>query len=321
AREIPVTWSADREQLPPLHRIREIAGFLAELGACRAAPGSASQLLERCPPGGPPAGNPWWLLLRELLEQWRDETGDAPVAATETIEFLYAELAERRREPARGEGVHLGTVHSAKGLEFAHVLLVDGGWAGHAFGQQEKEEEEERRLFYVGMTRARETLTLLQRRDERNPHVELLAAGNADLERLAPELETPPEAVLARRFALFGLNDLFLDYAGRKPPDDPVHESLGRLQPGCLLTARSRERAVELLAEPALPVAMLSQSGRETRASALSRAEELSVVALVERRKSDSQPEYQPLLRCERWYVPLIELRYRQVLAGGPSGR
>lgn len=37
----------------------------------------------------------------------------------------------------------------------------------------------------------------------------------------------------------------------------------------------------------------------------------IRVVALVERRRGDSSPEYQERLRSERWYVPVVEVRYR----------
>ena len=60
-------------------------------------------------------------------------------------------------------GVTLLTLHTAKGLEFDHVFLtgLEEGTFPHSRSLHDPEElEEERRLCYVGMTRARETLTL-----------------------------------------------------------------------------------------------------------------------------------------------------------------
>ncbi len=59
--------------------------------------------------------------------------------------------------------ITLMTLHSAKGLEFDHVFLtgLEEGIFPHSRSQNDAEElEEERRLCYVGMTRAKETLTL-----------------------------------------------------------------------------------------------------------------------------------------------------------------
>ncbi len=61
-----------------------------------------------------------------------------------------------------GNQVRLMTLHGAKGLEFRHVWLigVEDGVLPHDAAIDAGTLEEERRLFYVGMTRARETLTL-----------------------------------------------------------------------------------------------------------------------------------------------------------------
>ena len=65
------------------------------------------------------------------------------------------------------DAVVMMTMHSAKGLEFPHVFLVgfeDGLFPGmRAIGDRE-EMEEERRLCYVAITRAKETLTICHAR-------------------------------------------------------------------------------------------------------------------------------------------------------------
>jgi DNA helicase-2/ATP-dependent DNA helicase PcrA len=72
-------------------------------------------------------------------------------------------LSDHDRTAPREEAVSLMTLHTSKGLEFDVVFLlgVEKGLLPHIMAAQDPEgEEEERRLFHVGMTRARRRLVI-----------------------------------------------------------------------------------------------------------------------------------------------------------------
>ncbi len=77
--------------------------------------------------------------------------------------FLQEQALFSEADRLTGEGrVTLMTLHNAKGLEYDHVFVVgmEEGTFPHARSMDEQNLEEERRLCYVGITRARKTLTL-----------------------------------------------------------------------------------------------------------------------------------------------------------------
>ena len=89
------------------------------------------------------------------------ENADVPTLAGFLEEIaLYTDIEQYNEGD---DAVVMMTMHSAKGLEFPHVFLVgfeDGLFPGmRAIGDHE-EMEEERRLCYVAITRAKETLTI-----------------------------------------------------------------------------------------------------------------------------------------------------------------
>ena len=74
-------------------------------------------------------------------------------------------MAEWGREARRRQTGLLLTAHRAKGLEFDHVVVLDGDWLRSGANE---DADATRRLYYVAMTRARKTLALARYRSTSN---------------------------------------------------------------------------------------------------------------------------------------------------------
>ena len=100
----------------------------------------------------------------ENLQELTRAVAESSDAGESFTDFLDAAALVSDADSFEGKpGVTLITLHSTKGLEFDHVFLtgMEEGICPHGRSiNEEKGVEEERRLVYVGMTRARKTLTL-----------------------------------------------------------------------------------------------------------------------------------------------------------------
>jgi ATP-dependent DNA helicase UvrD/PcrA len=100
----------------------------------------------------------------ENLEELVRAVAESTEAGEEFSDFLDAAALVSDADSFEGKpGVTLITLHSTKGLEFDHVFLtgMEEGICPHSRSfNDDKGLEEERRLVYVGMTRARKSLTL-----------------------------------------------------------------------------------------------------------------------------------------------------------------
>ena len=306
--DIRVAWSLDRTKIPPLTRIRELRHVLRALEAGRSEVSRASELLARfCPPSDRGAQNPWHSLLQELLSAWAAETADEPTPVNSCIVYLYETMGQRRREEQFGEGVVLATIHGAKGMEYPHVILC-GDWAGTTRGAAT---EEERRVFYVGMTRARETLTIVNRADHPIPFASELIGPCFSARRV-----TNPETAqvdMARDYTILGMDDIFLDFAGRRATRDPIHARLQALQPDDFLRLEDRDGRGALLTDDGVTVALLSKTASATWLGKLADVERVQVACMLTRSAEDCKDEnFRRRLKVKAWEIPICELAVRQ---------
>lgn len=103
-------------------------------------------------------------LLDLLDELQQSATGFTSIAAFQShVEEYRAHMkAEQKQKEQETEGVQILTLHGAKGLEFDTVILPQllEGMLPYKKAVLDADMEEERRLFYVGMTRAKNLLLL-----------------------------------------------------------------------------------------------------------------------------------------------------------------
>jgi superfamily I DNA/RNA helicase len=100
--------------------------------------------------------------LKELMATM-DGSGNLPAERLENfLENITLDSDREEEKENTQDAVTLITMHSCKGLEFPHVFVVglEDGLLPHSRSKVEGTLDEERRLFYVAVTRAMQTLTL-----------------------------------------------------------------------------------------------------------------------------------------------------------------
>ena len=159
------------------------------------------------PPAGVGAQRERWenvaalVRLAEEAEAEAAEQSESSGVLAPTLATFVSDLAERAaaQHAPTVEGVTLASLHAAKGLEWDAVFLVGlvEGIMPISYATTDAAVAEERRLFYVGVTRARTHLTLSwakAREAGRRPR-----KPSRFIAGLAPEVDEPPANPRAKR--------------------------------------------------------------------------------------------------------------------------
>ena len=263
---------------------------------------------------------PWNDLLRQALDERSLETSDAEMPVDHFIEWLAEWGRDARR---RQHGLLLLTAHRAKGLEFDHVAVLDGGWNNIDRGE---DPDAPRRLYYVAMTRAQQTLALVRFQGSRS-------AGGSTRPDFVKEPEPPvysgrllpyafpnngsilhrtsdglqPETLeLARQYRRPSLREVYLGFAGRCRANHPVHRAIAALSPGDRLQMRiAKTGSWELLNRSGIVVGRLAQAFESPPGT---RCRSARVFAVVAWSREASEPQYRDSAKCDAWEVVVPEL-------------
>ena len=303
--------------LPPLRRIREFHRLIAHLERVGTVETSVSELRRQLPTlcG---ISSFWTAMADRMLVGIEGELGAEPCPVADVVEALHRGLLDHHRSHIVGDGVLAGTVHASKGLEFAHVVVLAGGWKGrsayYAPEARSRFFEEERRLYYVAMTRARKTLTLIDRRDAPLPYARELEEWSLRRRKIGVA-EGESEDVADRGYSVFGMKDLYIDFAGGMPAYHRIHRSLGSLQAGDLVTLERDEAGRVFVRDcEGTSVARLSNAGAgRLEQRQLRQIDEVRVLGVVSRRLEDCEPMYRGRIAVPAWELPILEMRHRRV--------
>ena len=299
---IAFRWPLPPEQSVPLGRVREVVALFDHLDAAEETVRAAeladviSDFTE----------STWKKALRDWLDGYIGERLHRDRWRYELVCWVRLERSARMV----GEGIHLGTMHSAKGLEFDHVLLLDDGTM--------EDTDEERRLLYVAITRARMSLQIFSGSSPSRPF-RALDHPLLDIRRS----EDSPVQTRVRHYGLVGPDAIWIDWLGRQPATNPGHRAMDDAWYEDAFRLVATDRGGVIVDARGIPVARLSKSGCNTWLPLLEAGLELKLLATTLERADDSSRDgpYREQLKVERWWTGVWEARWRPLSppARGPG--
>jgi len=161
------------------------------------------------------------------------------------------------------------------------------------------------------MTRAEETLCLLKIPGRPNPFLKEIKGGCAVPLTYQGVVKAGGHG--DKRYELLGLNEIYLDYAGKFKAADPIHRRLAALETGQSVSFCHTNSKTEIHDANGNCLARLSAEGTGKWRKRLDRILEVRVVAMLQRNREDPDENFQKWIRADQWELPILEV----VSAGG----
>ena len=241
----------------------------------------------------------WWEHLEEVVDALGIEVGESEIPVAYFIEWLVDWGREFRRKQT---GLLLLTAHRSKGLEFDHVVVLDGGWERTG---RDEDLDAPRRLYYVAMSRAKQSLSLLRFQKTHLILDNVDAEAEHFIESTRCELPDADLAGIDKRYYRLTLNDVYIGYTGCFPSSYAIHADIAAVNAGDALQLRVNGSHRDLLDVHGRTVGRLAKSFVLPEGMTLLSA---SVTAVTEWSRRDSAPEYQHAAKCDQWEVVIPEL-------------
>ncbi len=283
------------ENLPNIWRLRETQKLISGLGLKQGELLGIQDILAVL---NEQARNKWVDLLADGIAELARELKDKTMPVPEIIEWI----AEWSRD-TRGEqrGLLLLTAHRAKGLEFDHVAILNSGWARGA--SQNEDREAHRRLFYVAMTRACQSLTVPTCGEH-----PLLKTGPRSVlrRRVVPDLrENTPLRTVDQMPAMDCVD---LSFAGRSGDAHEVHAAIHSAKVGDSLFLEFRKPYWVLLDTRKRILGRMAKAWQPPSGHEFASGQ---VGAIINWRKADNAEEFIQYLKRDSWETVLPEMRFQ----------
>lgn len=292
---IPFAWVLPGESAIPMSRVREVSALSdwLQIQGGRDERVGAGALRERI---AELADGPW----RDSLQDWLEPFAGRSLTSLQWRYELLSWAQLERRARVLGKGMHLGTMHSAKGLEFDHVMLLDDGTLADT--------PEERRLLYVAITRASRSLHIFSSQE---PSPVFAALHHPALEiREEPLIVADAQVSPDYEYGYVGLDAIWLDWLGQQRENHPGHGALEQAEYGDPFEIWTDGFIVDAAGRK---VARLSKAGSKTWRPRVERQLKLRLIAAVrERGDAPSRAgEYAEKLQVDEWFTAVWEARWR----------